>query len=82
MHLQCPDGLFGDAEQSRRAGHDEDEQAEEAVHRKVGGAQVRRKARKQEGDQTGKPLKQIRKVFAHKHVTQYVRLISNHLTFF
>jgi hypothetical protein len=27
---------------------------------------VRRKARKQEGDQTGKPLKQIRKVFAHK----------------
>jgi hypothetical protein len=43
---------------------------------------VRRKARKQEGDQTGKPLKQIRKVFAHKHVTQYVRLISNYLTFF
>ena len=66
MRLQCPDGLFGDAEQSRRAGHDEDEQAEEDVHRKVGGAQVRRKARKQEGDQTGKPLTQIRKVFAHK----------------
>ena len=56
-NLQCPDSLFLDSKQSRDACQDEDQHPEEDVQGQVGGAQVRSQTGKQEGDQSGKPLK-------------------------
>ena len=55
--LQSPDGLFLDAEQRGDAGQREDEHPEEDVDGQVGGAEVRSESGKQEGDESGEPLK-------------------------
>ena len=57
--LQCPDGFLSDSQQSRGTGHDEDQKTEENMDREVRRSKVGCKTRKQEGDQSGNPLKII-----------------------